>query len=166
MVLRSAGILLHRAAMVGHEVLLVHPGGPFWRRKKVGVWQMPKGLIEQGEDEEAAARREVGEELGITVEGKLSPLGEVRQSGGKIVIAFTIARDFDPASLASNTIEIEWPPRSGQKLTVPEIDEARWFVLEEARRCMLPSQAPLIDRLAGILQAAPGLNPQRCQDGE
>jgi predicted NUDIX family NTP pyrophosphohydrolase len=151
MVQRSAGILLHRWVAGRLEVLLVHPGGPFWRHKKVGAWQLPKGSIEPGEDEEAAARREVGEELGVVVDGQLIPLGEVRQSGGKIVIAFTIERDIDPASIVSNTVEIEWPPRSGRKLTVPEIDEARWFDLEGARLCMLPSHLPLIERLARSL---------------
>jgi predicted NUDIX family NTP pyrophosphohydrolase len=151
MATRSAGILLHRREADQLKVLLVHPGGPFWRNKSIGVWQMPKGEIERDEDEEAAARREVSEELGITIDGPLIPLGEIRQSGGKLVVAFTIALDFDPALLVSNTVEIEWPPRSGRKLTVSEIDKARWFDLDVVRRCMLASQLPLIDRLVRSL---------------
>jgi len=151
---RSAGVLLHRRVAGRLEVLLVHPGGPFWRDKRTGAWQMPKGLIEPGEEAEAAARREVSEELGITLDGALIPLGEVRQSGGKIVTGFTAERDRDPATVVSNTIAIEWPPRSGRELTVPEIDEARWFGLDDARDCLLPSQAPLLDRLAELLAHA------------
>jgi predicted NUDIX family NTP pyrophosphohydrolase len=153
---RSAGLLLHRP-MGGHtEVLLVHPGGPFWKNKDVGAWQIPKGLVEPGEDDAAAARREVAEELGIEVAGPLAPLGEIRQAGGKIVVAFAVERDIDPASVISNVVEIDWPPRSGRKLVVPEIDEARWFGLEDARHRMLPSQVPLLDRL---LQTVPAFLP-------
>jgi predicted NUDIX family NTP pyrophosphohydrolase len=151
MVARSAGILLYRTARRPLEVLLVHPGGPLWRNKHRGAWQMPKGKVEAGEDEEATARREVAEELGVAVEGSLLPLGEIRQAGGKIVIAFAAEHDFDPASLVSNRIEIDWPPRSGRKLMIPEVDEARWFGLEEARVHMLASQAPLLGRLAAML---------------
>jgi predicted NUDIX family NTP pyrophosphohydrolase len=132
-------------------VLLVHPGGPFWQKRDIGAWQIPKGLIEAGEDDEAAARRELSEELGVLIDGPLEPLGEIRQAGGKIVIAFSAERDIDPMSVVSNTIEINWPPRSGRKLTIPEIDEARWFGVEEARRHILPSQAPLLDRLSATL---------------
>jgi predicted NUDIX family NTP pyrophosphohydrolase len=151
---RSAGVLFYRITAGHLELLLVHPGGPFWRHRDVGAWQIPKGQIEPGEDEEAAARREVREELGITIDGPLIPLGEIRQARGKIVIAFTIEHDFDPASVVSNTVEIDWPPRSGRKLTVPEIDEARWFSIADARRRMLTSQAPLIDRVAAVLNQA------------
>jgi predicted NUDIX family NTP pyrophosphohydrolase len=147
---RSAGLVLYRAVNGILEVLLVHPGGPFWRRKDLGAWQISKGLVEPGEEDEAAARREVAEELGIVITGPLTPLGEIRQPGGKIVIAFAVEQDLDPASVVSNTIEIDWPPRSGRKLTVPEIDAARWFDLGEARRHMLPSQLPLLDRFAAM----------------
>jgi predicted NUDIX family NTP pyrophosphohydrolase len=147
----SAGILLHRTAGGQLEILLVHPGGPFWRNKDVGAWQIPKGTVEPGEADEAAARREVAEELGVVVDSPLAPLGAIRQSGGKVVVAFAARQDMDPAALVSNTTEIDWPPRSGRKLTVPEVDEARWFGLEEARRYMLPSQTPLIDRLADMV---------------
>jgi predicted NUDIX family NTP pyrophosphohydrolase len=145
---RSAGILLYRRLTNGQpEVLLAHPGGPFWRNKDLGAWQVPKGLMAAGEDEEAAARREVEEELGIDIKSSLEPLGEIRQSGGKTVIAFAAEQDFDPALVVSNTVEIEWPPRSGHNLTIPEIDEARWFTFDDARRYMLASQVPLLDGL-------------------
>lgn len=148
---RSAGIILHRRAEGGLEVLLVHPGGPFWRNKDVGAWQVPKGLVEPGEDDEAAARREVAEELGIEVVGPLLPLGEIRQAGGKTVVVYAAERDLDPATVVSNAIEIEWPPRSGRTLTIPEIDEARWFALDAAHAHILASQAPLLDRLVAAL---------------
>ena len=144
---RSAGILLHRRTARRLEVLLVHPGGPFWRNKDVGAWQIPKGIVAPGENDEAAARREVAEELGVEVGGRLIPLGEIRQAGGKTVVAYAAERDLDPAAIVSNTIEIEWPPRSGREITIPEIDEARWFDLGDAHRYILPSQAPLLDRL-------------------
>ena len=147
---RSAGLLLYRVADGTAEVLLVHPGGPFWRNKDIGAWQIPKGLVEAGEDDEAAARREVAEELDVDISAPLTPLGEIRQAGGKIVVAFAAQHDLDPALVVSNTIEIDWPPRSGRKLTVPEIDAARWFDLAEARRHMLPSQAPLLDRFSAV----------------
>lgn len=141
---RSAGILLHRTVDGGVEVLLVHPGGPFWRNKSVGAWQIPKGLVEPNENEEVAARREVAEELGCEISGELIALGEIRQAGGKTVVAFATERDFDPGSLVSVMIEIDWPPRSDRKLAVPELDEARWFELERAEHYMLPSQVPLL----------------------
>ncbi|MFC3580957.1 NUDIX domain-containing protein [Sphingomonas hylomeconis] len=150
---RSAGILLYRTPQQSLELLLVHPGGPFWRHRHTGAWQLPKGMVEPGEADEAAARREVAEELGVRIETPLLSLGEVRQSGGKIVVAFAAERDVDPALVVSNTIEIDWPPRSGQKMTIPEVDEARWFAVAEARQCILPSQAPLIDRLVAALAA-------------
>ena len=148
---RSAGILLHRVPEAGLEVLLVHPGGPFWRNKDLGAWQIPKGLVEAGEDDETAARREVAEELGVEVDGRLVPLGEIHQTGGKTVVAYAAARDLDPATVVSNTLEIDWPPRSGRKMTIPEIDEARWFDVDDARRHILPSQASLLDRLVAAL---------------
>ncbi|MEG3089390.1 NUDIX domain-containing protein [Sphingomonas sp. PB4P5] len=152
---RSAGILFYRRAGSVFDVLLVHPGGPFWRNKDVGAWQMPKGMIEPGENDETAARREVAEELGIDVSEPLSPLGEIRQAGGETVIAYAVERDVDPSAIVSNTVEIAWPPRSGRKMTVPEIDEARWFSLDDARHYMLISQSPLLDRLAELEQPAP-----------
>lgn len=144
---RSAGVLLHRSGATGLEVLLVHPGGPFWRNKDVGAWQMPKGLVEPGEDDEDAARREVSEELGIGIDAPFVRLGEVRQAGGKTVVAFAGELDLDPATIVSNSFEIEWPPRSGRRATFPEVDEARWFDLDGAARMILRSQAPLLDLL-------------------
>lgn len=149
---RSAGMLIHRQVDGGGlEILLVHPGGPFWRNKDVGAWQIPKGLTEPDEDDEVAARREVEEELGIAIAQPLTPLGEIRQAGGKTVVAFAVEHDVDVATIVSNMVEIDWPPRSGRRLSIPEIDEARWFGLEEARRQMLPSQTPLLDRLIATL---------------
>ena len=150
-------MLLHRAGPQGREVLLVHPGGPFWRKRQAGAWQIPKGVIEDGEAEEAAARREAAEELGIAIDVPLARLAEIRQAGGKTVIAFAAELDIDVAAVASNTVEIEWPPRSGRRIAVPEIDEARWFAIPDAAGWILPSQAPLLDALAARLGTAPQL---------
>ncbi len=147
---RSAGMLLHRRTGTELEVLLIHPGGPYWLRKDAGAWQIPKGEIGPDEDPEAAARREVAEELGIELDGPLQPLGEIRQAGGKWVTAYAIERDLDPAAIASNEFEMEWPPRSGTMRRFPEVSAARWLTLEEARVVMLPSQLPLLDRLAEL----------------
>lgn len=147
----SAGVLLHRPGPRGIEILLVHPGGPFWRNRDQGAWQLPKGLIEPGEDPESAARREAAEELGIRLEGDLVPLGAVRQAGGKLVHAFALAQDFDPASVRSNSFELEWPPRSMRVQRFPEVDAARWMDLAEADAAILPSQRPLIERLRALL---------------
>lgn len=147
----SAGVLLYRLAPE-IEVLLVHPGGPYWRRKDPGAWQIPKGAIDDGEEPEAAARREVEEEIGLALTGRLTPLGEVRQAGGKRVIAFAAERDFDPAGIVSNTFEIEWPPRSGKWAAFPEVDAARWMTMPEARAMMLASQQPLLDHLIEALR--------------
>ena len=146
----SAGVLLHRR-MPALEVLLVHPGGPYWQRKDRGAWQIPKGEIEPGEDPEAAARRETEEELGVALSGALRPLGDVRQAGGKWVTAFTLEQDLDPAAIRSNMFEIEWPPRSGTLQSFPEVSAARWLAVEEARRIMLPSQCPFLDRLVALV---------------
>jgi predicted NUDIX family NTP pyrophosphohydrolase len=153
MPVRSAGVLLYRL-QPAIEVLLVHPGGPYWRRKDRGAWQIPKGVIAADEDAEAAARREVGEEIGLRLEGPLLALGAVRQAGGKIVTAFAAVSDFDPARLVSNTFEIEWPPRSRTMAAFPEVDAARWMSLPQAREMMLASQQPLLDRLEEVLKQA------------
>jgi predicted NUDIX family NTP pyrophosphohydrolase len=147
----SSGVLLYRLAPE-IEVLLVHPGGPYWRRKDRGAWQIPKGAVDPGEEAEAAARREVEEEIGLALTGRLTPLGEVRQAGGKRVIAFAAEHDFDPAGIASNMFEIEWPPRSGKRVAFPEVDAARWMTMTEAREMMLASQQPLLDRLIEALR--------------
>jgi predicted NUDIX family NTP pyrophosphohydrolase len=148
----SAGVLLYRRKPA-LEVLLVHPGGPYWVRKDRGAWQIPKGMIEEGEDPEAAARREAGEELGIVLEAELRPLGDIRQSGGKRVTAFAAEHDLDPALIESNLFEMEWPPRSGKIASFPEVGKAKWMSLDEAREMILPSQLPLLDRLAELLSA-------------
>ena len=146
----SAGVLLHRRTPA-LEVLLVHPGGPYWQRKDRGAWQIPKGEIEPGEDPETAARRETEEELGVALAGALRPLGDVRQAGGKWVTAFTLEQDLDPAAIRSNMFAIEWPPRSGTLQSFPEVSAARWLAVEEARRIMLPSQCPFLDRLVALV---------------
>jgi predicted NUDIX family NTP pyrophosphohydrolase len=143
----SAGILAYRRSRRGLEVLLVHPGGPYWR-KDDGAWSIPKGEIGTSENPEQTARREFAEELGpAAVIGSLQSLGEIRQRGGKRVIAFCGEADFDVASLSSNTFEIEWPPRSGRLQAFPEVDRAEWFGLKAARLKILSGQVDLIDRL-------------------
>lgn len=132
------------------EVLLVHPGGPYWRRKDDGAWSIPKGEIAAGEEGEAAARREFMEETGVAVTAPLEPLGEIRQRGGKRVLAFAAEGDLDVQDIKSNSFEIEWPPRSGKMQTFPEIDRAEWFELPVAHRKILEGQRPLLDRLAEL----------------
>jgi predicted NUDIX family NTP pyrophosphohydrolase len=146
---RSAGILMHRSRNGAREVLLVHPGGPFWAKKDAGSWSIPKGEYEDGEDARACALREFGEELGgPPPDGDLVDLGEVRQKSGKVVTAWALEGDADADEITSNTFTMEWPPRSGQQREFPEIDRAGWFALDEARERILPAQAPLLDRLA------------------
>jgi predicted NUDIX family NTP pyrophosphohydrolase len=146
---RSAGILLHRRGSNGErEVLLVHPGGPFWAKKDAGVWSIPKGEYDDGEDARAAALREFAEEIGAPPpDGDLVHLGEVRQRSGKTVVAWALEGDADVAAIRSNTFTMEWPPRSGTMREFPEIDRAGWFGPDEAREKILPAQAPLLDRL-------------------
>jgi predicted NUDIX family NTP pyrophosphohydrolase len=153
----SAGILAYRKGARGLEVLLVHPGGPFWRNKDDGAWSTPKGEIDAAEDPEQAARREFAEELGTSASiGRLQALGEVRQRGGKRVIAFAGEGHFDSAALASNTFDIEWPPRSGRRQNFPEVDRAEWFDIEFARTKMLSGQLELLDRLLAIAGESAG----------
>jgi len=147
MAVRSAGILMYRWQGEELQVLLVHPGGPFWRNKDLGAWSIPKGEWEPDEDPEAAARREFAEELGVRPAGKLKALGEIRQAGGKRVAAFALEGDLDVNAIVSNEFEIEWPPRSGRKQRFPEVDRAAWFSLPLAREKMLASQRPLLDLL-------------------
>jgi predicted NUDIX family NTP pyrophosphohydrolase len=147
----SAGILAYRRAGRGLEVLLVHPGGPFWRNKDEGAWSIPKGEIGATEDPEQAARREFAEELGPAAAiGALDALGEIHQRGGKRVIAFCGEGDFETSSLSSNTFDLEWPPRSGHLQTFPEVDRAEWFDVKTARSKILSSQVELVDRLATL----------------
>jgi predicted NUDIX family NTP pyrophosphohydrolase len=144
----SAGVLLYRRRGDDLEVLLVHPGGPFWARKDLGAWSLPKGEIGPDEDPRAAAIRELEEETGFTIDGELRALRPVRQPGGKTILAWAVEGDCDPAQLRSNHFSMEWPPRSGKQKEFPEVDRAEWFGLEEARRRILAGQAPLLDELA------------------
>ena len=146
----SAGLLLYRVRDGALEVLLGHMGGPLWARRDAGAWSIPKGELAEGEAELAGARREFAEELGHPApDGEAVPLGEVRQRGGKRVVAFALEGDFDPAALDPGTFEMEWPPRSGRRQRFPEIDRVAWLGLDDARRLVVPAQAELIDRLAG-----------------
>lgn len=141
-------MLLYREREGATEVLLVHPGGPFWKKRDDEAWSIPKGEIEGGESPLDVARREFEEELGAAPPGGAPvSLGTIRQAGGKVVHAWAVRGDFDVARLTSNTFEMEWPPRSGRMQEFPEVDRAAWFGLEEARRKMLPAQLPLLDRL-------------------
>jgi len=148
---RSAGILLHRRRGERLEVLLVHPGGPVWARREAGAWSIPKGEYLDGEEPLAAARREFEEELGsVPPAGEAADLGEIRQKSGKFVHAWALAGDLDAANTVSNTFELEWPPRSGKRIEVPEVDRAEWFGLDEAREKINPAQVALLDRLAEL----------------
>jgi predicted NUDIX family NTP pyrophosphohydrolase len=146
----SAGVLLFRNR-AAPEVLLVHPGGPFWAKKDLGAWTIPKGEPDPGEDLRQCALREMGEELGPAAPGldpaDLIELGSISQKAGKVVHAWAAEGEFDPAELASNSFEMEWPPRSGVQREFPEVDRAEWFDPAEARRRILPAQAPFIERL-------------------
>jgi predicted NUDIX family NTP pyrophosphohydrolase len=145
---RSAGILLYRVAGGAPEVLLVHPGGPYWARKDDGVWSIPKGEYEQGDEPLEAALREFAEETGSTLApGKLIELGGVKQRGGKVVTAWAAEGDLDAGAVHSNTFTMEWPPHSGRSASFPEIDRAGWFRIDEARRKLNPAQGEFLDRL-------------------
>jgi predicted NUDIX family NTP pyrophosphohydrolase len=153
---QSAGILLYRTTAGEPELLLVHPGGPFWANKDAGAWSIPKGEYEPGEDALVAAAREFEEELGITPPdaGRVE-LGTVRQAGGKQVTAWAVQGDFDPAGLRSNSFAMEWPPRSGEIREFPEVDRAQWFPIAVARERIVPAQAAFIDRLVERLAGRP-----------
>jgi predicted NUDIX family NTP pyrophosphohydrolase len=152
---QSAGLLLHRVRDGGLEVFLVHPGGPFWAKKDAGAWTIPKGEFAAGEDPLAAARRELTEETGATVEGPFASLGTVRQAGGKLIYGFAAAAEIDAGNLTSNTFRLEWPPRSGRFAEFPEIDRAGWFPLHEAAEKINPGQAPFLERLAAGREQRP-----------
>jgi predicted NUDIX family NTP pyrophosphohydrolase len=146
---RSAGILLFRRRDGELEVLLVHPGGPFWASKDLGAWSIPKGEHDPDEDARACALREFEEETGSAPSpGDLADLGEVRQKAGKVVHAWAVEGDLDPAAIRSNTFTIQWPPRSGQMKEFPEVDRAEWFALDAARERINPAQAAFLDRLS------------------
>jgi predicted NUDIX family NTP pyrophosphohydrolase len=152
---RSAGVVLHRRTPNGLEVLLVHPGGPFWARRDRGAWSIPKGEYEPEEDPLSAARREFQEELGMPPpDGPVYDLGEIHQKSGKVVRAWALAGDLDVDAISSNTFEVEWPPRSGQIKEFPEVDRAGWFPLDVAREKLNPAQSALLDRLERLVATA------------
>jgi predicted NUDIX family NTP pyrophosphohydrolase len=147
----SAGILMYRRTVSSLEVLLVHPGGPFWRNKDDGAWSIPKGEMDEDEDAAAAARREFLEETGYALSGPLEPLGDIRQHGGKRVSAFAVEGELDVHAIKSNTFELEWPPKSGKVQSFPEIDRAAWFDLPAAHVKLLEGQRSFLDRLAALV---------------
>ncbi|MFP5235139.1 MAG: NUDIX domain-containing protein [Acidobacteriota bacterium] len=151
---RSAGILMYRVRSPHPEVFLVHPGGPFWAKKDLGAWTVPKGEYDDSESPLDAARRELQEETGFAADGPFHALGEVRQSSGKIVTAFACKGDCNPAELVSNFCEVEWPPRSGRRMEIPEVDRGAWFTLEEAHDRIFTAQRPFLDRLKKLVDAS------------
>ena len=157
----SAGILLYRTSAGRAEVLLGHPGGPYWTRRDEGAWMVPKGAVEEGETSAQAARREFEEEVGPLPPGEARRLAAVRQNGGKLVEVFTMEGEFDPANLSSNSFELEWPPRSGRMQSFPELDKIEWMDLPQAYRRILVSQRPLLSALASMLGLA---DPEAEQD--
>jgi predicted NUDIX family NTP pyrophosphohydrolase len=149
---RSAGILLYRRGPLGLEILLAHPGGPYWQTKDEGAWGIAKGEMLDHEDAQAVAMREFEEETGHPrPAGPYLPLGEIRKKSGKVVVAWGAEGDVDPAAATSNTVQIEWPPRSKQLLDIPEVDRVEWFDPDEARRRIQAAEAPFIDRLLDAL---------------
>ena len=150
----SAGLLMYHIRGGAIEVLLVHPGGPFWRKKDEGAWSIPKGEVESGEELLATARREFHEELGLEAAGNFIPLTPIRQKGGKVVHAWAFEGDCDPAAIRGNTFTMEWPPKSGRAMEFPEVDKAAFFDLEAARRKINPAQAALLDQLDRLLKTA------------
>lgn len=147
----SAGVLVYRQGAGGLEVLLVHPGGPFWANRDLGAWSIPKGEADVAEPLLDAARRELREETGCTVAGDFTALSPLRQKGGKVVHAWAVRGDWDPARLRSSTFSMEWPPRSGSMREFPEVDRAAWFPIAEAERRILPGQAGFLRELATLV---------------
>ncbi|TGU71591.1 NUDIX domain-containing protein [Geomonas terrae] len=148
---RSAGLIMYRFREGKAELLLVHPGGPFWAKKDAGAWSIPKGEYPEGEDPLAAAQREFLEETGLEATGPFLELAGITQAGGKLVRAWAFTGDCNPELIVSNTFTMEWPPRSGKEATFPEVDRAGWFDFVAAREKILPSQLPLIDQLATLI---------------
>jgi len=151
---RSAGLLMYRRTASGLEVFLVHPGGPYWAKKGGGAWGIPKGEYHKGEAPLDAAKREFTEETGFTASGTFVGLGSIEQKSGKIVTAWAIEGDCDPAELVSNTCSLQWPPKSGRFIEIPEIDQGRWFGITEARETIRKEQEPLLERLQDALAKA------------
>ena len=147
----SAGLVMYRVSEGELEVLLVHPGGPFWSKKDLGAWVIPKGEINPGEDQLAAAKREFEEETGFKPEGNFLPLGSVKHKAGKTVLAWAFKGDCDPGAIMSNTFRLEWPPKSGKSREFPEVDRATFFSVEQAREKILAAEFGLIERLKEIL---------------
>lgn len=153
----SAGVLLYRFTTGALEVLIAHPGGPYFTRREAGAWTIPKGVVEPGETAEAAARREFAEETGFAPPDRLVELGPIRLRSGKRVHAFAGEGDVDPARLSSNTFEMEWPRGSGEQRTFPEIDRVRFVAPDEAKRLLNVAQAPLVDQLEAMLRGCRGV---------
>lgn len=160
MLKRSAGLLMYRRGNAGLEVFLVHPGGPFWAKKDHGAWSIPKGQYLEDENPLEAARREFEEETGFTSGGNFIELGDLKQPSGKIITAWAFEGDGDPNKLRSNTFQMEWPPRSGRQMEVPEIDRGAWYAVEEARSRLLNGQRPFLDRLRERVTQQPRENAQ------
>jgi len=150
---RSAGMLPFKRTPDGLRLLLVHPGGPFWAKKDLHAWSIPKGEYSAGEDPLTVAKREFREELGCDPHGHVRPLGDIVQAGGKTVTAWAIESDFDVASLQSNMFELEWPPKSGRRKMFPEVDRAEWLTPDQAREKIIVGQRPFIDRLLAAIEA-------------
>jgi predicted NUDIX family NTP pyrophosphohydrolase len=148
---KSAGILMYRRKNENIEVLLVHPGGPFWKNKDTAAWSVPKGEYNDDEEPLAAAKREFEEEVGIPVDGKFIELDPVKQNPTKIVTAFATEGDMDAGNIKSNTIQTEWPPKSGKMIEIPEVDKAGWFTIEEAKEKILPGQVGLLEQLEKLI---------------
>ncbi|MDY0040637.1 MAG: NUDIX domain-containing protein [Desulforhabdus sp.] len=148
---QSAGLLMYRRRKEGIQVLLVHPGGPYWANKDLGVWSIPKGEYAEGEDPLETARREFREETGTAAFGQFLPLTPIKQAGGKRVQAWAFEGDLNASSISSNTFSMQWPPRSGKQQTFPEVDRAEWFTIDTARIKIRKGQAALLDELLAIL---------------
>jgi predicted NUDIX family NTP pyrophosphohydrolase len=158
---RSAGLLMYRVRNSETEVFLVHPGGPLWAKKDLGVWTIPKGEIDGGEASLDAARREFEEETGFPAQGDFLALGKIRQRSGKIVEAWAFRGDCNPSLLKSNLCSIEWPPKSGRRMDVPEVDRAGWFTLSAARGKLMEAQWPFLDRLRDLLETNTSFNSSK-----
>ena len=150
---QSAGLLLYRRHQGAWQVFLVHPGGPFWKAKDLGAWSIPKGEFEAGEDPLEAAKREFREETGLVIEGDALALTPIKQTGGKLIHAWTLEGDCDPGAIRSNTFSIEWPPRSGKVRQFPEVDRGEWFRLDDAQERLTKGQRGFVDQLRALLVA-------------